>query len=572
MEMMRRHLRALVVGAIVVVVVLALSAALLAFQAGAAVKRIADALQPAFEMTYASPRVALNGDLSVRDFRLKPRGEGLAVLTAQSATLKPPGSVWFLRAAFGSGALPPIDRVAIALEDVAVEGGGELHPALRWIGARSAAPFEAAGCGQAMRLGAEDWNQLGLRAEPARIEGEYAVTGPGLGTLTVTFDRPGSSRIAHRRVLKLADPRMPWPSNPAQVATVESQWSVKDDGFVAARNRLCARRARVARNLFADMHVEAVQAWVRRLGLAASPQLLETYRRYALRGGELQWASRPRAPIIHANYAVATPENRVRALAATIQATGKPPVPFALAAIPEEPVAALDPAAASAPATTPGSASANPALPDAAAATAQSTTTTASATPSSAPTASATAPVAPPVAPAAPGASATSTAAAAAASDPPPTPATTPATAPAQPVAATPTPIEAPAIRPPPASVASAPAPAATTTPPPPAAPAATKPPAAPATTKPARPPAAPLRTGAASFTALEHAVNRRVAIRTVHNTRRIGVLREWNGEAITLELADERHMLLKVPRDDVVRAEILDTALIPPRPNAQKN
>jgi hypothetical protein len=66
--------------------------------------------------------------------------------------------------------------------------------------------------------------------------------------------------------------------------------------------------------------------------------------------------------------------------------------------------------------------------------------------------------------------------------------------------------------------------------------------------------------------------VNRRVAIRTVHNTRRIGVLRDWNGEAVTLELADENYKLLKVPRDDVVRAEILDTALIPPRPNAKKN
>src|SRR5688572_5243775 len=342
MDMMRRHLRALVVGAIVVVVVLALSVALLAFQAGAAVRRIADALQPGFEMTYSSPRVAFNGDLSVQDFKLKPRGEGLAVLSARTATLRPPGSVWFLRAAFGSGPLPPIERVGIALEDVAVEGGGELDPALRWIGARSAAPFEAAGCGASMRLGAEDWKQLGLRAEPARIDAAYAVTGPGLGTLTVTFDRPGSSRIAHRRVVKLPDPQRPWPVNPAQAATVESQWSIKDDGFVAARNRLCARRARVARNLFADLHVEAVQAWVRRLGLEASPQLVETYRRYALRGGELQWASRPRAPIVHANYAVATPELRVRALGASIQATGKDPVPFTLTAVPDEPVVPTD--------------------------------------------------------------------------------------------------------------------------------------------------------------------------------------------------------------------------------------
>ncbi|HVF34378.1 MAG TPA: hypothetical protein VND91_03580, partial [Candidatus Saccharimonadia bacterium] len=356
-----RKMRTLAVAAVALVVVLALSAALLAFQAKSAVARIVEVLRPGYEITYVSPRVGLNGDLSVRELKVRPVGDDRATLTAVRAELRPSGPAWFLRAAFESGAaLPPIEKLSLKLEGVAIEGSGDLHPSLRWIGTRSAAPFEGAGCSASIHFSAEDWEQLELGSGPASIDAEYAVTGPGLGTVTAAYAVPGSSRIEHRRVLKLEKPFEPLPLDPARAATVESQWAVIDEGFVTARNRLCARRARVARNHFADVHATAVRDWLRRLELEPSAGLIETYRRYALGGGELRWQSRPRAPIVFASYAAARADERVRVLAATLAATGKPAVAFELARVTPT-VDPLDPAAALAG----GDSAASPALADA---------------------------------------------------------------------------------------------------------------------------------------------------------------------------------------------------------------
>ena len=588
-----RQLRLLAVAGIAIVLIVALAAALLAFQASAAVERIAAALKPRYELTYVSPRVGLDGNLSVRNFRLRPSGEGMATLVADRAVLRPPGAAWFLGTAFGSGALPPIDQLGLVLEGASLEGGGEIHPSLRWIGARSAAPFEAAGCAPGIRFGAEDWQQVGLRTEPALLEADYAVTGPGLGTVTVAYAIPGSSRIEHRRVLKLADPRQPLAATPADAATVESKWRVLDDGFVAARNRMCGRRAQIARNLFADQHVTAVQAWFRRIGLAPSKELVDTYRRYALRGGELRFESRPRSPIGFASYAAADPLDRARALGATLQASGKAPVrvelseatrvaePAPVAGIDEGSLAAADAAQATpaAPpvdtgAPAPGTVPAAPATDSAAPTVAVDGATTPPEPTSKSPPVVAGSTEAPAIAPApdSPSPASPGSAKPPAATSAPPAPA----------VASVPPPPREDPAAPPPSSGAApsrdAAAIASTKSPPPASAeptPPAPKP-AAPkpaVTAKPAPPRAAPVRRGVADYATLERAVGMRLAVRTVHNTRRVGVLREWTGAGLTVELTDrDDGMNLKIPKGDIVAAEILDTNAVAPRAHAEKN
>lgn len=596
MSLSSRQIRVVAVAAIALVVMLALAAALLALQADAAVARIADALKPGYDVTYASPRVGFDGDLSVRELRVRASGDDRATLTAQRAVLRPPGAEWFLRAAFGSGeTLPPIDRLSLTLEGVAVEGGGELHPAVRWIGTRSAAPFEGAGCGSSLRFGAEDWEKLGIEAGVATIDAGYAVTGPGLATVTANFAIPGSSRVEHRRVLKLDDPLHPLAADRASVATVESQWAVVDDGFIAARNRLCARRARVARNRFADVHVAAVRDWLRRFGLEASPELVDSYRRYALAGGELRMDSRPRAPIAFAAWNAAAPVERARALGASLTVTGKAPVPFALVAatVPSESAdASAAPAVEAIPgpspiadATTGGVTPGEPATASAPAPVSQPTT---QAPPIQAPPIQAPPIQAPPIATPQTTAPLTTTAPAKTTPAKPapietPRPdttvaATTASTSPARSdtepsaEAAAGAPIQPTAPRtsvsaPPPPPPSPAPAPASKPADPVPAA----KPTAVAAA--PAKRPATKLRTGVATYEALEQAVDRRIAVQTVNDTRRLGVLRAWTGAAVTLELSGrDGNMQLKIPKDEIVRAEILDTAAVPRRDHAQKN
>ncbi len=575
MSFVSRHLRAIVVAAVAIVVVLALAAALLAFQAGAAVGRVAAALKPAYEVTYSSPRVSLGGDISVRDLRIAPARPGASPIVARRAVFSPPGAIWFLRAAFGSGPLPPMTRAKLVLEDVTL-GPGEVSAALSWIGPASAAPFDGAGCGPSVRFGAEDFKQLGLDTDPSQLIAEYAVTGPGLGTVVASYEVRGSSRLEHRRVLKLPDPTRPLPPAPAQTATVEAQWKVDDDGFVAARNRMCAKRALVARNLFSDQHVAAVQSWLRRYGFEATAPVADVYRRYALRGGDLVWQARPRAPIVFSSYAAANAVDRARALGATLQAAGKTPAPFLLAVYVPPNATPFGPAAAPADATaaattTPGA----PTVPGAApATTAPATSTAATTTPAPLTAATGTPSVSPPPVTPATQPVTPATTASVAASAPPVRP---------TPAAVTPPPITPPPITPAPTAAPTRPAPITpspaattvaassrptptTTAPPRPA----TPPPTA---TRPATTPAPPVRPGVTAYAALQRAVGRRINVRTVHASQRVGVLRQWNGEAITVELSErDGRKLLTIPRDDIVRAEVLSTAAVPPETNAQKN
>ena len=585
---LNRHARVAIVAAIGLVVVLALSFVLLALQAGSAVARIAEALAPEYTLAYSAPRVSFSGDLSVRQLTLTPRGEGRATLAAKHATLSPPGAGWFIAAAFGSGPrLPALDEVRIVLDGVSVEGGGELHPALRWLGARSAAPFEGAGCGPSIRLGVEDWRGLGLGAGEARLEAAYAVTGPGLGTITARYEVPGSSSAVHRRVLKLADPERPLPLDPARAATVESQWTIVDDGFVAARSRQCARRARVSRASFANAHVAAVRTWLQRHRLVPDESLVAAYTAYAARGGELSFASRPRAPIpVTSDVAPAVAMQR---LGATLTAGGRS-VPFSFVAAESVPIDDAIVAGAIPGGSPTGSAAERAAAGegDAAATDDPSGTATpaplASTTPADTPPPAAATDAAtdaaskPPGAaapqPAAPAtvASATTTAPkpaaeppaarAPAATTPPPAVATKTPAAPAQPAPAASTPPAPPTSVP--ARGAGTPASVASTVPAPSGAAAAKPSPAHPARAVPS---------GPAAYDALEHAVGRRLAVRTIHDSRRTGVLRDWNGQAITLELpAQEGGFLLKIPKDEIVRAEVVGTQVAPPRDHAEKN
>ena len=78
------------------------------------------------------------------------------------------------------------------------------------------------------------------------------------------------------------------------------------------------------------------------------------------------------------------------------------------------------------------------------------------------------------------------------------------------------------------------------------------------------RPPP-PLKLGKVVYAELEGAVDRAVVVDTSCNSRRSGVLRDYNGAAITLEIEERGGlMLVTLPKATVVRAEVLSARAVP--------
>lgn len=540
--------RLAIFAALALMLLLALAAGFVALQAGAAVDRITRAIAPHAALSHGRVLVNAAGDLTVRDVRIVPVSNPRISLVARDARIVSPGPLWLLEATFGGGdTVPAADRFRVELDGVLVEGSGDLVPGMGFVGWTAGAPFEAAGCGAVTRWAAPDLVAMGLPSSGGQLTLDYRVEPGGLSQLEAVLDVPRSSRIAHRRTLKLKNPRAPLENGPADASLVELAWSVRDAGFVNARYRYCRDRLRLTRNLLVQRHLDAIAAWLEQRGLMVEPDVVDAYRRYASRGEDLAFVATPTAPTTFASLAKLDPAARSLVLDARLEASGREPAKFVLRPAqaidfmgpPEPPAQALAETPAGLPAA-PASASAGVPL-AATPATAASTLATAVGAASASP------------------GGATASAASAAPSDPPPAP---PSAAPS-------------ATTPAPAAVASRPAvePRAAASPDAARAPAPTLARATPAPSVASPRPAAALKLGRVRYTDLAGAVGRHVRIDTVFHSRRTGVLRVYNGEAVTLEVRERSGtMMITLPKATVVRAEVLDSRLVPEVPDAQAN
>jgi len=394
-----------------------------------------------------------------------------------------------------------------------------LPPELRWIGPATGSPFESVGCGSGRRFDAEAFEAMGVPTGP--LKGEFRLDATGdRAKVEVRVFAEGRSSTSWSGDIRLKEPARFFDTDRQDMALAAEQWFVSDETFVVARNRYCARLVRVTRQGYVEHHANAIVQVLAGQGVTVPAGLVEVFKRFDTRGGELSWHSRPQAPLNRAEFEAWPLEQKISRLQAELAVNGENAEPFVLAPLTPEEAATIagramdeDPAA--------GSSSKEPAANEAAATT------------NSAPTAQ----------------SVPAQQAAHQATPPPPvagqqSTASTPAPAPASPK---------PASQP-----AAGPSAEATATPKPPTA-------TQPATAPPPKPPAAvakakPLPTyGRIRFDDLERAVGRTVRIDTRFGTRRVGRVAAFNRAAVTIEINEKGTSLpLTVPRGTVLTVELV--------------
>lgn len=229
-----------------------------------------------------------------------------------------PGSFWLLRAAMpnfspkASGTLgklqnaaeklgrsedppnefPPTDELTVRFEDVdwGDYGMHYLIPSIDWVGGTSGALFEAEGC-------SNDWwwtrdevrERFGAPNADGGIELQFKVTGPNTLASTVTFGHGGNSELRIEREFVLAGEADDFLDSEDDWRTTKLRWVVEDHGFVKARNRWCAKEAKLTEAQFVDRHVAAVRRMVQSIGFEPKPDVLDAYRAFAQNGGTLTW-------------------------------------------------------------------------------------------------------------------------------------------------------------------------------------------------------------------------------------------------------------------------------------------
>lgn len=191
--------------------------------------------------------------------------------------------------------------------DFAFTGGnGDLFVPLTYetalFGTLTAAPFEAAGCARDDLWVQSDLQAMGLT--PGNVEltlGFHADSGIFVKNQSLTA--PGIGSIAFRREIQMQGKYAILALQEAgPTALSADEWHIKDDGFVAARNRYCASKDGVDVNEFVARHVRSVERLLALVGVAPQESLKNAYRNFTRDGGSLDVVVRYQPAISGAVY------------------------------------------------------------------------------------------------------------------------------------------------------------------------------------------------------------------------------------------------------------------------------
>jgi len=352
------------IAVIVFALLLLLAAWWVAYRASA---QLVDSLRWFGDAEYSSASVGLGGAVEYRGFRLHssdPRaGE---VFSARSVRLQTPGLHWLvwhglvggpsaggLADALGAAqlarvqqtggvprAFPAAGRLGLRIDGLVAGPGLARVGDLRWIGLVSAAPVDAEGCDGRLRFTATDLTAMGLSDSPTDVDASFDVTSNDTATIQLAIERSGASRIELDMTVRADNVRSLIDSDWSKVVILDRRWGVRDQGFVSARNRWCATRMGVSRDGYVDRHLTDIKRRLATIGAAPTSDLESAYRRYAARGGEMTWHSRPNLTTPIGQLARFTVAEQLRILNATLESVRGRAAPFKFQFTPVLPIAA----------------------------------------------------------------------------------------------------------------------------------------------------------------------------------------------------------------------------------------
>ena len=320
--------------------------------------RILDAARWYGTLTADEQSIDWDGRITLERAKFTPYGsDESGAIHARHVVIDAGGPLWLMRGALrrtpadrlerrrkeleASGSLgpevaPSVLPAAAALSIVAeeVSMGPRTAPArwLPWLDPSNGVLFAGLGCGpaadfsKAIAARAGDTGsfdvRLGLkqRAGIADVSAAFAFGGISTALWEARFRPPSKHGL-------LASDWRQW-------QLVEQQWTLRDRGFVRARNRECARRLALARPQFVARHALAVKRQLADWSIALPAPLEHAYREHASLGGEIIFASKPKRPLRLGEYQLMSRSQKIGALDADITVAGRQ-LPLLLEFLPE---------------------------------------------------------------------------------------------------------------------------------------------------------------------------------------------------------------------------------------------
>jgi hypothetical protein len=190
-----------------------------------------------------------------------------------------------------------VDSLKLSFEGFETRSGieptlGKLGP----IGALSASPFESEGCAKHAYFLRDELTAMGLDEARTTLDYDLRESDSRI-TTRVVLNTPGASRAQYEREETLAEPTSLLKLVETPTATVSERWDVADQGFVAARNKYCAKQDGVDEATFVARHLASVQRLLEARGLAADAQTIAAYTDFAMKGGQLGFGGTYETPI-----------------------------------------------------------------------------------------------------------------------------------------------------------------------------------------------------------------------------------------------------------------------------------
>jgi hypothetical protein len=239
------------------------------------------------ESTYQSAWPTFGGDVTAKDVVVYlPDLPEETALRFETLRVETPGLFWYLRSMFKKE-LPDADELSLVLDGATSPAGFDYAlGSFGVFGTDSASPFEAEGCERDSLWETAELRDMGLEPGPTRVTFSWKVEGRLL-TVTEEVAVPNVSTMRYRRLEQMDEGRtnIVVLDYAGDSTVMSDRWEVEDAGFVAARNKFCARRDRIDSAQFPDRHVAAVVRRLEAEGLAVGPDAVARYRDFAGKGG-----------------------------------------------------------------------------------------------------------------------------------------------------------------------------------------------------------------------------------------------------------------------------------------------
>ena len=304
---------------------------------------LAQRLAPWGALAWSGAGADLAGTFTLSQMRFIPKaGLGIGAFEARELRVRTPGAAWLAwRAMSRDKSVPEVLGIDLVGARLPAVQGFESAPS--WFGRVSMVPFEALGCGAVPTLSAAQYQTMGVAPQLPDIETSYRYEAAEHAlALNLATTNPGFASLKAQLQLKSFSPAA-FEQKAARdaVRIAQATFDYRDAGYLARRNAFCARQAGVAPEAFVELHLAAVQEFLKARRIVPAEGVIALYRKLVTGGGTVQLLSLPNANVAPTQYGTYDPEEVLRSLNLTARHDDSPPELFKLFFLAAGPVDAL---------------------------------------------------------------------------------------------------------------------------------------------------------------------------------------------------------------------------------------